>query len=80
MTPERIAKIFAEETGFDIDKEDAALEDFGKRMYNVGWDGGWIAGFACAALTSLFSLMFYFVWIQYGPQVIEWVQYGHHNG
>ena len=34
MTPERIAEIYAEETGFDIDKEDAALRDFARRMWN----------------------------------------------
>ena len=50
-----------------------------QRIYNKGWHRGWAAGFACAALTSVFSLMFYFVWMQYGPQLIEWIQYGHHN-
>lgn len=33
MTPERIAEIYAEETGFDIDKEPAALQDFAMAMY-----------------------------------------------
>ena len=80
MTPDRIAQIYADETGFDINQEPAALEDFAKKMYNVGWHRGWAAGFACAAMTSLFSLMFYFIWMQYGPQFIEWIQYGHHNG
>lgn len=89
MTPERIAEIFAEETGFDIDASDSALRDFAMAIYLEGvkeeqaasanWHKGWAAGFACAALTSLFSLMFYFVWMQYGPQFIEWIQYGHHN-
>jgi len=34
MTPERIAKIFAEETGDDIDASDSALRDFARRMWN----------------------------------------------
>jgi len=34
MTPERIAKIYAEETGGDIDAEPAALHDFARRMWN----------------------------------------------
>ena len=34
MTPERIAEIFAEETGFDIDVEPMALRDFARRMWN----------------------------------------------
>ena len=34
MTPERVAEIYAEETGFDIDKEPAALQDFARRMWN----------------------------------------------
>jgi len=34
MTPARIAQIYAEETGFDIDKEPAALQDFARRMWN----------------------------------------------
>ena len=34
MTPERIAEIFAEETGDDIDASDSALRDFARRMWN----------------------------------------------
>ena len=34
MTPERIARIYAEETGGDIDAEPAALHDFARRMWN----------------------------------------------
>jgi hypothetical protein len=34
MTPERIAKIYAEETGDDIDASDSALRDFARRMWN----------------------------------------------
>ena len=34
MTPERVAEIFAEETGDDIDASDSALRDFARRMWN----------------------------------------------
>lgn len=34
MTPERIAEVFAEETGDDIDASDSALRDFARRMWN----------------------------------------------
>jgi len=34
MTPDRIAQIYAEETGGDIDAEPAALRDFARRMWN----------------------------------------------
>jgi len=34
MTPERVAEIYAEETGFDINDEPAALQDFARRMWN----------------------------------------------
>lgn len=34
MTPERIAEIYAEETGDDIDASDSALRDFARRMWN----------------------------------------------
>ena len=34
MTPERIAEIFAEETGDDIDASESALQDFARRMWN----------------------------------------------
>jgi len=34
MTHERIAKIYAEETGDDIDASDSALRDFARRMWN----------------------------------------------
>lgn len=34
MTPARIAQIYAEETGFDIDASPAALQDFARRMWN----------------------------------------------
>jgi len=34
MTPERIAKIYAEETGDDIDASESALRDFARRMWN----------------------------------------------
>ena len=36
MTPERIAEIFAEETGDDIDASDFALRDFAMAMYLEG--------------------------------------------
>lgn len=36
MTPERIAEIYAEETGFDIDASPAALRDFAMAMYLEG--------------------------------------------
>jgi hypothetical protein len=33
MKPERIAEIFAEETGDDIDASDSALRDFARRTF-----------------------------------------------
>ena len=34
MTPERIAEIYTEETGFEIGSEPAALQDFARWIWN----------------------------------------------
>lgn len=34
MTPERIAEIYADETGLDLNSEPAALQDFARAIWN----------------------------------------------
>ena len=43
MTPERIAEIYAYETGFDLHKEPAALQDFAMSMYLEGLENAKLA-------------------------------------